>query len=102
MFPMKEKMTFGAMLSVMLVYASVAQAQPAPKESYLRPAAVPAPANNQVEWVTQGEGAGAWLQMDWGQAHTIDQVVLFGLEQTPDVIIERHPRRVIHFIAAVG
>jgi len=42
------RLSFGVLLALMLTYMAGAQAQPAPKESYLRPEAVPAPGNNKV------------------------------------------------------
>jgi LmbE family N-acetylglucosaminyl deacetylase/lysophospholipase L1-like esterase len=35
-----------------------------------------APGNAQAEWVTQGEGVGAWVQMNWPASHVIDRVTL--------------------------
>ena len=46
-----------------------------------------APGNSQAEWATQGEGAGAWIHMDWTEPHTIDQVVLFDRPDAGDHIL---------------
>ncbi|MCU7865386.1 MAG: PIG-L family deacetylase [Candidatus Thiodiazotropha sp. (ex Lucinoma borealis)] len=29
------------------------------------------------EWVTRGEGAGAWLELNWGNAYIVDRVLLY-------------------------
>lgn len=38
------------------------------------------------EWVTNGELAGAWIQLDWTEAHTINKVVLFDRPNTVEQI----------------
>lgn len=49
MSSLNVKGSFGAVLALFLgVLCGLVQAEPAPKESYLRPAVVPAPADNQV------------------------------------------------------
>ena len=35
------------------------------------------PGDETREWVTQGEGVGAWIQMNWSSPHTIGRVVLY-------------------------
>ena len=50
MFSLNAKSGVGAMLAMVLGIVNCGvQAEPAPRESYLRPAAVPAPANNTAE-----------------------------------------------------
>ena len=49
MYSLNAKGSLGAVLAIFLgILSGLVQADPAPKESYLRPAAVPAPADNQV------------------------------------------------------
>ena len=49
MFSFNDKSNIGVMIAILLGLVSWnVQAEPAPKESYLRPATVPAPADNQV------------------------------------------------------
>lgn len=38
------------------------------------------------EWVASGEGAGAWIQLDWTNPHTVSRVVLFDRPNPADQI----------------
>ena len=66
MYSLNAKGSFGAVLAIFLgILSGLVQADPAPKESYLRPAAVPAPADNQV---TPEEKAWAYAQLASSEA----------------------------------
>ena len=38
------------------------------------------------EWVAKGETAGAWIQLSWSQAYTINKIVLYGRPNLHDII----------------
>lgn len=38
------------------------------------------------EWVTNGETAGAWIQLDWDASHTVNKVVLYDRPNTVEQI----------------
>jgi hypothetical protein len=44
------------------------------------------PGDYTKEWVSNNEGAGAWLQLNWSQAVTVDRVVLYDRPNTNDRI----------------
>ncbi len=45
------------------------------------------PTNETHEWSTQGQGTGAWLQLDWASAQTITQVVLYDRPNADDNVL---------------
>ena len=45
------------------------------------------PGDETREWVTQGEGAGAWIQMTWSSPHTIGKVVLYDRPNPDDQVL---------------
>ena len=44
------------------------------------------PANASAEWSTAGQGAGAWLQLYWSSAQTIDRVYLYDRPNSSDQV----------------
>ena len=44
------------------------------------------PSNRTAEWRTKGQKVGAWLNLVWSSAHTIDRVVLYDRPNTSDQI----------------
>jgi LmbE family N-acetylglucosaminyl deacetylase len=44
------------------------------------------PGNYTREWATNGQGVGAWIQLDWPAAVTVNRVVLFDRPNTVDQI----------------
>jgi LmbE family N-acetylglucosaminyl deacetylase len=45
------------------------------------------PANATHEWSSNGQGAGAWVQLTWSSAQTIDRVVLFDRPNADDRVM---------------
>jgi LmbE family N-acetylglucosaminyl deacetylase len=45
------------------------------------------PNDETREWVTGGEGAGAWIQMNWSTAQTIAKVVLYDRPNSDDLML---------------
>lgn len=39
------------------------------------------------EWVTNGETTGAWIQLTWSQAYTINKIILYGRPNSHDFIM---------------
>lgn len=45
------------------------------------------PNDSSREWVTEHEGAGAWLELNWSEAKTIDRIVLYDRPNEYDQIL---------------
>ncbi len=48
------------------------------------------PTNPFAEWSSNGERAGAWLQLSWGGSYTLDHVVLYDRPNSDDQITSGH------------
>ena len=49
------------------------------------------PSNRTAEWRTKGQKVGAWLNLVWSSAHTIDRVVLYDRPEHQRSDHQRHP-----------
>lgn len=45
------------------------------------------PANSSAEWASNDQGAGAWIQLTWSSAQTLDRVRLFDRPNTDDNVV---------------
>ncbi|QGQ93939.1 hypothetical protein EHS13_02975 [Paenibacillus psychroresistens] len=49
--------------------------------------AVGYPSNSANEWASNGQGAGAWSQLTWGSAQTVNKIVLYDRPNTKDQVL---------------